>query len=92
MWVYFVGQRFFIDNMPIELHSRQLTVSVGGFEHNELFLNWRDNESEQWALKVLSTQDIQLLVDTAPSSLQPQLAQWHQRINTLKQCGVWSVL
>ena len=36
--VYFVGQRLFIDNMPIELHSSQLTVSVGGFDHNELFL------------------------------------------------------
>jgi Zn-dependent protease with chaperone function len=88
--VYFVAERLFIDNMAIELHSRQLTVSVGGFDHNELFLNWRDNEGEQWALKVLSTQDIQLLVDTAPSSLQPQLTQWHQRNSHIKT--VWGVV
>lgn len=88
--VYFVGQRLFIDNMPIELHSSQLTVSVGGFEHNELFLNWHDNESGQWALKVLSTQDIQLLVHTAPSHLQPQLAQWHKRDKHIKT--MWGVV
>ena len=88
--VYFVAERLCIDNMAIELHSRQLTVSVGGFDHNELFLNWRDSEGEQWALKVLSTQDIQLLVDTAPSSLQPQLTQWHQRNSHIKT--VWGVV
>lgn len=88
--VYFVGERLFIDNMPIALHSSQLTVSVGGFDHNELFLNWRDNEGEQWALKVLSTQDIQLLVHTAPSSLQPKLTQWHQRNSHIKT--VWGIV
>lgn len=88
--VYFVGQRLFIDNMPIELHSSQLTVSVGGFDHNELFLNWRDSEGEQWALKAISAQDIKVLVDTAPNSLQPQLAQWHKRDKHIKT--VWGTI
>lgn len=87
---YFLGQRLFIDNMPIELHSSQLTVSVGGFEHDELFLNWRDSEGEQWALKALSAPDIQLIVQTAPNHLQPQLVKWHQRDKHIKT--VWGVV
>ena len=76
---YFVGQRLFIDNMPIELHSSQLSVSVGGMEHDELFLNWCDSEETQWALKAASTADIDIIVNSAPAALQSQLSKWHQR-------------
>ncbi|MFO1391759.1 MAG: M48 family metallopeptidase [Agitococcus sp.] len=76
---YFVGQRLFIDNMPIELHSSQLSVSVGGIEHDELFLNWCDSEGVQWALKAVSRADIELIANSAPQALQPHLSKWHHR-------------
>lgn len=85
--VYFIGQRLLVDNMPLEIHSQRLTVSVGGFEHDELFLNWRDDAGQQWALKALDKASIALVVKTAPETVQAQLGQWHQRHSHIK--AVW---
>jgi len=85
--VYFVGQRLLVDNMSLEIHSQRLTVSVGGFEHDELFLNWRDETGQQWALKALDKESIALVIKTAPDTVQAQLGQWHQRNSHIK--AVW---
>ncbi len=77
--VYFVGQRLVVDGMPIDIHISQITISVGGFEHDELFVNWQDAQQQQWAIKPIGQLEIQRLVRTAPLSLQPLLKKWHQR-------------
>ena len=77
--VYFVGQRLVVDGMPIDIHISQITISVGGFEHDELFVNWQDAQQQQWAIKPIGQTQIQRLVQAAPESLQPLLKKWQQR-------------
>ncbi len=90
VYAYFVGQRLVVDGMPIDIHSSQITISVGGFEHDELFVNWQDEQQQQWAIKPIGQQQIQRLVQTAPESLQPLLKKWHQRKRHLNV--VWGTI
>lgn len=74
----------------IAVETAKLTASVGGFEHNELFLNWQDAAGGRWALRPCGQSDIAVVVATAPSLLQPQLAQWHSRRRHIRV--VWGSL
>ena len=90
VYAYFVGQRLVVDGMPIDIHISQITISVGGFEHDELFVNWQDAQQQQWAIKPIGQQQIQRLVQTAPETLQPLLKKWHQRKRHLNV--VWGTI
>lgn len=75
---YFNGSLLCAAAFHIAVEPSQLTVSIGGFEHNELFLNWL-NADGRWALKPQTKSDILIAVETAPPSLQKQLSQWRSR-------------
>ena len=90
VYAYFVGQRLVVDGMPIDINISQITISVGGFEHDELFVNWQDAQQQQWAIKPIGQQQIQRLVQTAPETLQPLLKKWHQRKRHLNV--VWGTI
>lgn len=79
VFAYFVEHRLVIDNMDINVAVSELIVSVGGFEHDELFLNWQESTGEKWALKPFEARDIQMVIATAPTSLKTQLTKWHLR-------------
>jgi Zn-dependent protease with chaperone function len=64
---------------PLCVDAAQIHVSVGGFDHKECFLNWHESDTEQWALKPQSLADIAIVLQTAPTFLQPQFKQWHYR-------------
>lgn len=82
-----VNARFNGEQLRIEIPNAQalsinaalIRVSVGGFDHKECFLNWRESDTQQWALKPLSPKDITIVFQTAPAFLQPQFKQWHYR-------------
>lgn len=86
----FVGVRLSLEPMVLEVELASVVVSVGGFEHDELFLNWRDAEAQNWAFKPLTDADIALVMAHAPAQLQPQLAKWHQRSSHIKT--VWGTI
>ncbi|PTQ90965.1 M48 family metallopeptidase [Agitococcus lubricus] len=86
---YFVGQLLKIETMPVEVHCASLVVSVGGFEHNELFLNWQEL-GQAWAIKAQSSKDIQVILATAPTNLANQLQKWHHKDRHIKT--VWSLI
>lgn len=79
-----------VGQMDLRVETGRLVVSVGGFEHDELFLNWRDADGQSWAIKPLTADDIALLLQTAPSALQAQLQKWHQRNRHIKT--VWGTI
>ncbi len=87
VFAYFVEHRLVVDNMDIDVAVSELIVSVGGFEHDELFLNWQESTGEKWALKPFEARDIQMVVATAPASLKTQLTKWHLRNRHIKM--VW---
>ena len=75
----FNGHDLLVNEQHIHVDTDKLTVSVGSFEHNELYLIWQDNSAARWAIKPLSGDDIALAIASAPPELQPQLAIWGQR-------------
>ena len=90
VFAYFLENRLIIDTMDISVEVADLVVSVGGFEHDELFLNWQESTGEKWALKPYETRDIHMVIATAPLSLKPQLAKWHGRTQHIKL--VWGTI
>ncbi len=90
VFAYFVEHRLIIDTMNINVAVNDLVVSVGGFEHDELFLNWQESTGEKWALKPFEARDIQMVVATAPASLKTQLTKWHLRNRHIKV--VWGTI
>jgi hypothetical protein len=90
VYIYFVGQRLVVEGMAIELHIQQMTISVGGVEHDELFINWQDEQQQPWAIKPMGQAQIQQFVTTAPKGLQPLLKKWHQRKRHLNI--VWGIV
>lgn len=86
---YFVGRRLLINDMTLEADASALVVSVGGFEHNELFLHWQADGC-RWALKAQTAADVALVMATAPTQLQGELAKWHQRNSHLNL--VWGTI
>jgi Zn-dependent protease with chaperone function len=87
---YFVGQRLQIDTMNISVDVADIIVSVGGFEHDELFLNWEESTGTKWALKPDTAHDIQIAMTTAPTALKSQFAKWHGRNQHIKL--VWGTI
>lgn len=86
----FIGVLLCVEPMTVEVQLTSIVVSVGGFEHDELFLNWKDVQEQSWAFKPLTEADIALVMAHAPSQLQPQLAKWHQRSSHIKT--VWGTI
>lgn len=99
---YFYDHHLCIDAKDIHVEVTEIEVSVGGFEHNEFFLNWQDVASTPWGLKPLTKGDKKLVMDSAPPFLKSQLVKWHhQRYNikiiwgslaTLMMIGLFSLV
>ncbi|MBA3582741.1 MAG: M48 family metallopeptidase [Gammaproteobacteria bacterium] len=87
---YFSGESLRITTMSIVVNTNDISPRVGGFEHDDLFLNWRTADDISYALKPTSKNDTALVIANAPPSLQKQFKQWHQRKSTIK--WVWGTL
>lgn len=75
----FSGHTLLFNEHRISVDIANLAVSVGSFEHDELYLIWQDSAEARWAIKPLSTDDIALAIASAPVEFQPQLAIWFKR-------------
>ncbi|MFZ2725677.1 MAG: M48 family metallopeptidase [Methylococcaceae bacterium] len=87
---YFDNKALHIKNPAITIAVEYISVSVGGFEHNELFLNWYDNDNQAHSLKLIDKTTIQWLIENAPTQLHYQLNKWHKRDLSIKL--VWGSL
>ena len=90
VFAYFLDNRLVVETMDMSVDVADLIVSVGGFEHDEMFLNWQESSGEKWALKPYEARDIQMVIATAPLSLKPQLGKWHGRKHHIKM--VWGTI
>ena len=82
-----------LHNMPeLRVPTQQLNASVGGFEHDALFLNWSNtftNENgeliqQQYSLKSVREQDAKQIYATAPAHLLTGVNAWRSRNRRLK--------
>jgi Zn-dependent protease with chaperone function len=87
---YFVSDYLMVQHYQLKIHVTALTARMGGFEHNELFLDWQDTAAHYWGLKPLSKDDIALAMATAPLSFKPELEKYLTRTRYLKT--VWGTL
>ncbi|MCX7096406.1 MAG: M48 family metallopeptidase [Methylococcales bacterium] len=87
---YFLGSKLVIAPVDISVNVADITMSVGGFEHDAFFLAWQDEFGGECALKLATKTDIAFVLAHAPPSLQKQCRVWHQRKRRIHL--VWSSL
>lgn len=68
----------------LTVRIEQIRASVGGFEHHDLFLEWRDASGNFWSLKTASPADTAIVMALAPDGLQAQFHRWHRRRRTIR--------
>lgn len=88
--VLFSGDTLRVVEPVLSIDTASLSASIGGFEHDELFLNWRDADGRNFSIKPNGREATAFVITNAPSSLQPQFAQWHRRRRAIR--GVWSTI
>jgi Zn-dependent protease with chaperone function len=69
---------------------RDIALRVGGFDHDELYLDWQDADGTAFSLKVGTSADIACVIASAPPVLQAQMKHWHHRRRSIRV--VWSSL
>lgn len=75
---HFSSNALHIDGFsPIPVN--RLSCRVGGFNHNELFFHWQDEQQNNCSFMPNSQSEIKTAASEAPAELQPQLKQWHFR-------------
>jgi beta-barrel assembly-enhancing protease len=57
----------------------QISASAGGFEHQDLFLEWQDAAGLAWSLKTATAADTAMVMAQAPDALQAQFNVWRSR-------------
>jgi beta-barrel assembly-enhancing protease len=86
----FVDNKLSVNTPAIEVNCADITMRIGGFEHDNFFLNWHDVNASAYSLKPASRDDIKFVMAHAPPVLKQQFSQWHRRRNTIRL--VWSTL
>ncbi len=76
-------------NVEVNVEVKQLTSSIGGFEHRDLFLHWRDQANNEWALSIAQNEIAAARVG-APPALWPEFEKWQGRKRYIN--GVWTVV
>jgi Zn-dependent protease with chaperone function len=90
-----VAARFGADSLHVDqpalgTDAAAISVRVGGFEHDVIFLSWRGADDIDYSLKPADKAATQYVVANAPPSLQALLKPWHQRRRAIR--GVWSTI
>jgi len=57
----------------------QLSTRVGGFNHNELFFHWQDEQGRDCSFMPSSQSEVKAAINLAPEELQPNFKQWRLR-------------
>jgi len=86
----FSGDCLCIKARAMVVACEQVTMSVGGFEHDEFYLHWYSPTGEAFSLKLMGKNDIAVVMDNAPSPLSQQFGKWHKRRLSIHL--VWSSL
>jgi Zn-dependent protease with chaperone function len=85
---HFRANRLHANEHEVEISA--IESRVGGFEHSDLFLQWQDENGEQWAINPVSKADLEILLNTAPDVLKPQLGKWRKRRHSINL--VWGTI
>jgi beta-barrel assembly-enhancing protease len=75
----FVGGRLLVDGGH-DVDAARITVDAGGFNHEDVVLNWSD-ATGHFALMVTAAQAKQSLLATAPAALAPSLKGWNRGVS-----------
>lgn len=86
----FKADSLYINTTSVFVSIKSITMRIGGFEHDELHLDWLNAEGQPYTLKPYSKNDIAYVIENAPPALKAQFSQWHKRRRTIKL--VWSSL
>lgn len=79
-----------VDEPPRDADAALIDLRVGGFEHDEIFLSWRDADGGDYSLKPADRSATQFVAAHAPAALREQLRAWHHRRRMIR--GVWSTI
>lgn len=63
------------DSVPVD----QLSTRVGGFNHNELFFHWQDEQGHDCSFMPSSESEVKTAISLAPAELQSHFKQWRYR-------------
>ena len=86
--VAFSGNDLIIAEKNLNINCESIRFSVGGFDHNQFFLNWQTNDGNHYTLKILNKADIATVMENSPKVLALQLRQWQQSQSRI--VWVWS--
>ena len=86
----FSGDNLCIQTLDLTINLAEVNVSVGGFEHSTLFINWQHADGTAYSIQPASAHDTTQLLAQAPPILKLQFPAWHQRRRSIKL--VWGTL
>ncbi len=84
---YFSNSTLHIDGFAT-IPTYQISARVGGFNHDELFFEWRDEQGNNCSFMPASKSEIETAITQAPDELQSQLKQWRFRTRSIS--AIWA--
>jgi predicted Zn-dependent protease len=86
----FVGESLLIDGgVSVRIGASQVSVTVGGFDDDQLFLSWQDTDGS-WSASPVDAVAQQTLLAHCPATLSSQMAQARRKIGV--QHFKWNVV
>lgn len=85
----FSGASLRVVDPLLSIDTGAIAVSVGGFEHDELFLSWAVDDN-RYSIKPSGRDATAFVLANAPAQLQPQFRPLRNRRRTIR--GVWSTI
>lgn len=87
---HFSGTTLIVNSHSLVVNTADIEMKVGGFGHDNFYLNWKDSSAKGFSLKPVGRTDIKTVIQTAPQRLKSQFSQWHDRRLTIKT--VWTTI
>ena len=75
---HFTNDALYIDGFATVTIDR-LSTRVGGFNHDELFFHWQDEQGNNCSFMPNSESEVKEAISRAPAQLQSHLKEWHFR-------------
>lgn len=86
----FVGTRLWLRDSAVSIDVSGVSVTMDGFDHTELFLNWQNEVGETFSLKPINQTDISYVIESAPASLHQFFVRWRNRKRRIR--AVWTTI
>ncbi len=86
----FTGSTLSIPSLSLTAYIDEISMRVGGFEHNEFLLDWQTADGTRYSLKPATKEDVDFVIANAPPPLNLQFKKWHQRNFSIR--FVWGAI